>query len=79
MASLLHASQHWLCLQDHTLLNSPATFLLSAVCLFFFLMCLQEEYLSDEDFKTHLGVDREAYQKLPEWKKLQLKKGKMLF
>jgi hypothetical protein len=40
---------------------------------------LQEEYLSDDDFKTHLGVDREAYTKLPQWKKLQLKKGKMLF
>lgn len=40
---------------------------------------MQEEYLSDADFKMHLGVDREAFEKLPQWKKLQLKKGKMLF
>ncbi|WIA32227.1 hypothetical protein OEZ86_003075 [Tetradesmus obliquus] len=39
----------------------------------------KEEYLSDADFKMHLGVDREAFEKLPQWKKLQLKKGKMLF
>jgi hypothetical protein len=40
---------------------------------------LQEEYLSAEEFKKVMGVDQDAYSKLPQWKKLQIKRQVNLF
>eukprot|EP00775_Hariotina_reticulata_P013017 gene13017-13146_t len=39
----------------------------------------KEEYLSAEDFKKVIGLDQEAYSKLPQWKKLQIKRQVNLF
>eukprot|EP00879_Flechtneria_rotunda_P006040 GHRR01006353.1.p1 GENE.GHRR01006353.1~~GHRR01006353.1.p1 ORF type:complete len:271 (+),score=94.45 GHRR01006353.1:73-885(+) len=39
----------------------------------------KEEYLSADEFKDVLGVDKAAFSKLPQWKQLQLKKAKGLF
>eukprot|EP01121_Diplochlamys_sp_Union-15-3_P022084 TRINITY_DN9299_c0_g1_i1.p1 TRINITY_DN9299_c0_g1~~TRINITY_DN9299_c0_g1_i1.p1 ORF type:complete len:170 (+),score=44.18 TRINITY_DN9299_c0_g1_i1:237-746(+) len=38
-----------------------------------------ELYLLDEEFSTLFGVDRVAFNNLPSWKKLELKKAKKLF
>lgn len=42
-------------------------------------MCVQEEYLSGEEFATVFKMEREAFIKLPQWKRLQLKKNTQLF
>ena len=39
----------------------------------------REEYLSDSDFKSALGMDKEAFSNLPAWKKSKLKKSRNLF
>ncbi|XP_066975023.1 villin-1-like isoform X2 [Macrobrachium rosenbergii] len=39
----------------------------------------KEEYLSDPDFKTVFGVDREDYDSIPQWKRNNLKKKAGLF
>lgn len=42
-------------------------------------VCVQEEYLSGEEFATVFKMEREAFLKLPQWKRLQLKKSTLLF
>lgn len=42
-------------------------------------VCVQEEYLSGEEFSTVFKMEREAFLKLPQWKRLQLKKSTLLF
>lgn len=39
----------------------------------------KEAYLSDQDFQTHLGMDRECFDALPQWKQISLKKAANLF
>lgn len=43
------------------------------------VLCVQEEYLSAEEFATVFKMERAAFEKLPQWKRLQLKKDKQLF
>ncbi|KAJ3427674.1 villin [Anaeramoeba flamelloides] len=38
-----------------------------------------ETYLSDEEFKKYMGITRDQYKKLPNWKKKNLKKKAKLF
>lgn len=39
----------------------------------------REQHLTDQDFETVFGMALGVYQKLPAWKRLQLKKLKSLF
>lgn len=39
----------------------------------------KEQYLSDEDFKTHLGMDRDTWAKAPAWKRSAAKKKLGIF
>lgn len=39
----------------------------------------KEQYLSDADFSTTFSMDRDAFNKLPTWKRTNLKKAKNLF
>ncbi|GLC37864.1 hypothetical protein PLESTB_001484200 [Pleodorina starrii] len=39
----------------------------------------KEDYLSDTDFQTVFGMDRDAFKKLPSWKQAQAKKKANLF
>ena len=39
----------------------------------------QEEYLSDADFVSVFGVDREDFRTLPPWKRINMKKTAKLF
>jgi len=39
----------------------------------------REDYLSDNDFKKIFGMPRDAYNNLPQWKKVELKKKVQLF
>lgn len=48
----------------------------ACVCIY---MCIQEEYLTAEEFATVFKMERAAYLKLPAWKRLQLKKSTLLF
>lgn len=50
-----------------------------SVCLSCVCVCVQEEYLSGEEFSTVFKMEREAFLKLPQWKRLQLKKSTLLF
>jgi hypothetical protein len=39
----------------------------------------QEEYLSDAEFETVFGMDKETFLAMPAWKRITAKKGKGLF
>ena len=39
----------------------------------------KEAYLTDSDFQTHLGMDRQAFEAIPQWKQINLKKAARLF
>ena len=39
----------------------------------------KEAYLTDPDFKKHLVMDRAAFEALPKWKQINLKKAARLF
>ena len=39
----------------------------------------KESYLTDEDFHRIFQMDKEAFQAIPQWRKIQLKKGAKLF
>lgn len=39
----------------------------------------RDRHLSEADFQEVLGVSRGAFEKLPAWKRLQMKKAKKLF
>jgi hypothetical protein len=40
---------------------------------------IREQYLTDADFKKLFKMDKEAFEKLPNWKKINLKKAQDLF
>lgn len=40
---------------------------------------MQEEYLSDDDFKTVFGVSKAEFAAMPAWKRINAKKDKGLF
>jgi hypothetical protein len=40
---------------------------------------VQEEYLSAADFSEVFKMDKAAFEQLPQWKRLQLKKSSRLF
>ena len=39
----------------------------------------QEEYLSEQEFETVFGMDKEDFRAMPPWKRINLKKVKALF
>lgn len=43
------------------------------------LCSLQEDYLSEDEFTKVFGCDRSDYGRLPQWKRLQLKRNVKLF
>jgi hypothetical protein len=40
---------------------------------------VQEEYLSEEEFEVVFGMDKEDFQAMPPWKRINAKKAKGLF
>lgn len=48
-------------------------------CVFLCGVAVQEEYLSADEFSTVFKMDKGAFEKLPQWKRLQLKKSTLLF
>lgn len=62
-----------------TPIQLPTGSMCGSVCLSCVCVCVQEEYLSGEEFSTVFKMEREAFLKLPQWKRLQLKKSTLLF